>query len=96
MSKRAATAAEKRHLDRLAKLPCAVCGSYGDIELHHPRFAVGAGQRASHWLAIPLCIPCHRGPQGLHGDRSRWRLYKMDEPKALAETICAYVVENIR
>lgn len=44
-------------------------------------------QRASHWLTIPLCYACHQGPQGIHGDRSVWRLRKLDELDALADTI---------
>lgn len=80
------TAAAKRHMSAVAKLPCAVCGAYG-VHVHHPRFAAGMAQRASDFLTIPLCPECHEGQAGIHGDRSRWRLYKMDEPKALAQTI---------
>ena len=37
---------------------CCVCGDRAEI--HHPRFCVGMGQRASDWLAIPLCPRHHR------------------------------------
>lgn len=45
------------------------------------------GQRAGHGLVIPLCWDCHQGPQGIHGDRSAWRLRKMNELDALDNTI---------
>lgn len=44
-------------------------------------------QRASDWLAIPLCQDCHRGPRGIHGDRSALRQIKCDEPALLADVI---------
>lgn len=55
--------------------------------VHHPRFAVGGAQRASHWLTIALCYECHQGDGGIHGDRSAWRLRKMEESDALAVTL---------
>ena len=76
----------RAYMDWLARQPCVVCGDYG-VHLHHPRFAAGMGQRASDWLLLPLCPPCHTGSQGIHGDRSRWRLYQIDEPQALARVI---------
>jgi hypothetical protein len=45
------------------------------------------GQRASDWLAIPLCKACHQGDSGIHGDRALWRVYRLEEPDALARTI---------
>lgn len=81
------TAAEKRHMGRVAELPCSVCGMPGPSCVHHPRFAAGGGQRASHWLTIALCPDCHQGQHGIHGDRAAWKLRKMEEPDALAETL---------
>lgn len=85
--KRAANASEKLHMGRVAALPCSVCDAPGPSAVHHPRFAAGGGQRASHWLTIALCYECHQGQRGIHGDRSAWRLRKMEEPDALAVTI---------
>jgi hypothetical protein len=48
---------------------------------------MGMSQRAANWLVVPLCYGCHRGPKGLHGDRSMWKVMKMDEMDALAKTI---------
>jgi hypothetical protein len=36
----------KRHLARVASLPCALCGQR-PVEAHHPRFGQGMRQRAS-------------------------------------------------
>lgn len=85
------TLAAKRHLSRVAALGCAICRRLGmsDVpaEIHHPRFAAGMAQRSSDWLAIPACPACHRGPRGIHGDRSVLRQIKCDEPALLADVI---------
>lgn len=44
-------------------------------------------QRASDFLAIPACPEHHRGPRGIHGDRSVLRQIKADEPALLADVI---------
>jgi hypothetical protein len=80
------TKAERKHLDRLAQYPCVVCGAR-PVQIHHPRAWVGMGQRASHFMALPVWPECHQGDRGIHGDRSAWRLRKIDEPSALAKVI---------
>jgi hypothetical protein len=57
------------------------------VTLHHIREGQGAGQRASHWLVIPVCPECHQGPNGIHGDRSLLRIAKVSEVDLLARTI---------
>lgn len=83
--------AAKRHLSRVAELGCIACRLLGvegsPAEVHHPRFAAGAGQRASDFLAIPLCPEHHRGPRGVHGDKSILRQLRVDEPALLAFTL---------
>ncbi len=44
-------------------------------------------QRASDYLAIPLCPDCHQGKSGIHGDRTLLRIYKTTELDLLAKTI---------
>jgi hypothetical protein len=65
------TVAEKKHMNAVAELGCAVCRRMGyagtPAELHHPRAGTGAGRRASHMDVIPLCPEHHRGKTGLHG-----------------------------
>lgn len=92
MAKRRATVAEQRHLDRVALLPCALCYLMGEPQptptrVHHIREGQGASQRASHFLTVPLCDEHHQGPQGIHGDRTLWRIANIDELSALAWTI---------
>ena len=65
------TVAEKKHMNAVAELGCAVCRRMGyagtPAELHHPRAGTGARRRASHMDVIPLCPEHHRGKTGLHG-----------------------------
>lgn len=92
MSKRA-TAAEQRHMDRVAELGCILCKKIGaqqfsKTDLHHIREGQGMAQRASNWLVVPLCHDsCHQGPLGIHGDRTLLRIAKADELDLLAWTL---------
>ena len=81
------TAAERRHMGRVAALPCAVCGASPPSIVHHIREGQGMSQRASNWLAVPLCHADHVGPRGIHGDKSEMRMRKLDELDLLADTI---------
>lgn len=85
--RRNATLAEKRHMERVARLPCAVCGQPGPSMVHHIRAGQGMAQRANNFLTIPLCPEHHQGQTGIHGDRSAWRMRKLTELDALADTI---------
>lgn len=92
MVKRAATAAEKRHLARVASLGCVLCrqlciAQTTFTQVHHIREGQGTSQRASHWLTVPLCEFCHTGPTGVHGDRTLLRIAKLEELDLLALTI---------
>lgn len=46
-------------------------------------------QRASNWLAIPLCPEHHQGDSGLHGlgTKAFYGRYRLDELDLLALTI---------
>jgi len=87
MTKKSRTDKERRYLKRVKELNCGVCGASGPSDAHHPRFPVGAGQRSEDFLAIPLCKECHTGKNGIHGDRALWKVYRLDEPAVLAQTI---------
>lgn len=79
-NKKAQTAAEKRHVTRLAELPCVVCGAHG-VEVHEIK-------QGAWFLSCALCPDCHRGSvNGIHGQRRIWAVKKMDELDALSETI---------
>ena len=60
------TKEERAHLDRVASLPCAVCGRHG-VHVHHIRTGIGMGRRATHFQTIPLCPEHHQGNTGIHG-----------------------------
>lgn len=77
---------ESRYMGRVAQLPCFICGTT-PVEVHHVREGQGMAQRAANYLTVPLCPEHHRGKTGWHGDRSAWRLRKVDEMDALADTI---------
>ena len=80
------TAKERQYMDKVASLPCACCGAYG-VEVHHVREGQGMSQRASNFLTVPLCPDCHRGTNGIHGNKSYLRIKKLEELDLLAETI---------
>ena len=80
------TKAERDHMDKVASLPCAICGIHG-VHVHHLREGQGMSQRASNWLTIPLCPECHTGPNGIHGNKSLMRIQKIEEIDLLARTI---------
>lgn len=90
---RKATAAEKRHMDMIAAMPCVLCEMLGKpqtskTDVHHIREGQGVSQRASNFLVIPLCHgECHQGPLGIHGDKTLLRIAKVREPDLLAITI---------
>jgi hypothetical protein len=78
-NKPAQTADERAHVQRIAALPCVVCGAEG-VEVHEPEQGL--------WFAsMPLCPACHRGPEGWHGTRLRWKLRRVSELQAINETI---------
>jgi len=73
-------------MDKVAGLPCCLCGD-SPVQVHHIRAGQGGAQRASHFLTLPLCPGCHQGPQGVHGDKTMLRIMKKNELDLLAETI---------
>lgn len=73
------TTAECARIERVAALPCVVCGAEGQTEVHEP-------EQGMWFISLPLCTACHRGPEGWHGTRLRWSLRKMTELRAINET----------
>jgi len=80
------SAFEKRHLARVHELPCGICGAM-PVEAHHILEGRTPGRKSPAALAIPLCIDCHRGGNGIHGDKSMFRIYKKSELDVLADTL---------
>lgn len=89
------TAAERRHMGRVAQLACVVCvrlhGPHepGPVELHHPRRGAGAGRRSSHFDVLPLCVEHHRGRTGVHGLGTKGfaAVYGFDEADLLMDVM---------
>lgn len=88
-----ATPAEREHMGRVKRLACVLCRRLSftqesATEVHHVREDQGAAQRASNFLVAALCGErCHRGPNGIHGDRSLLRFAKCTELDLLAWTL---------
>ncbi len=74
------TASEREHVGKVKESGCAVCGAGGIVEAHEIK-------QGLWFTSIGLCPECHRGPMGIHGDKTLWRIYKMDEQDALNETL---------
>lgn len=74
------TPLEREWLALVKMQPCSVCYAPGPSEAHHIK-------QGEHMTCIALCTDCHRGTQGWHGDKTMWRIHKMDEIKALNVTI---------
>lgn len=73
--------AEKAHMGKLSGLGCIACHRQGTpgtpCEIHHVRAGnkTGMGLKSSHFDAIGLCPPHHRGTAGLsipsiHGSKN--------------------------
>jgi len=62
----------KRHMARVAELPCSVCHRF-PVHVHHSRDMelCGAAQKSSSWYTMPLCHECHRE---LHADKGKWEM----------------------
>lgn len=79
-NKKPMTKAERAHVDKVKESGCALCDAGGYVEAHEI-------EQGEWFTSIGLCTPCHRGPQGLHGDKTLWRIYKLTEIQALNETL---------
>lgn len=79
-NKKALSGAEREHVQKVKESGCALCGAAGFVEAHEI-------EQGLWFTSIGLCMECHRGAQGLHGDKTLWRIYKMSEIEALNETL---------
>lgn len=80
-NKKAMTASEKNHVEKIKALPCSVCDEGGESEAHEIK--------QGHWFtSVALCADCHRGSfAGLHGQKRAWILRNMEELDALNITL---------
>ena len=74
------TSGESEHMGKVKESGCAVCGAGPYVDAHHIK-------QGAHFTTIGLCKQCHTGPMGIHGDKTMWRIHKMEEIDALNETL---------
>lgn len=72
------------YMELVRMIPCVLCRLLGSrqttpTQAHHPRDGQGMSQRAGDFCTIGVCVDCHQGPHGIHGDRTRLRLAKVTE-----------------
>lgn len=65
----------RRHMHRVAQLPCVICKAPPPSECHHVFSGRYGQRRASDLETIPLCSRHHRhGPEAIHADKRGWEL----------------------
>jgi len=75
------TAKEREHIGRVKELACSVCGLEGPSDAHHIK-------QSLQYCVVALCKSCHQGNRmGWHGEKSAWKIAKMDELDALDVTL---------
>jgi len=86
-------AAEKRHEQRLMRMPCFGCGRFG-VSCHHTMLKFPAKRwRRDHRFQYPLCHDCHQGDNGIHGigNERKWLAsVGKTEAEAIAYLIAAW------
>lgn len=80
MRSKSISPAAAEHMARVKMLGCVVCGAGAPNEAHHVR-------QGCHFTTVALCADCHRGHNGWHGNKSMFRIHRMDELDALNETL---------
>jgi hypothetical protein len=75
------TAKERAYVGLVKELPCSVCDHPGPSDAHHSK-------QHRQYTVVALCKDCHQGSRnGWHGQRTMWKLKKMEEIDALNITI---------
>lgn len=96
---KAASALEKRHIARVAELPCLVCGRSATV--HHVTASIHGGRLTrSHMRVVPLCPthhqkvydPFHNDPQsvealGHRGFHAKFGIDLLAEAERLANVL---------
>jgi hypothetical protein len=72
---------ERAYVAEIKEQPCVVCDTSGPSDAHEI-------EQGLWYTSIPLCRSCHMDHfNGIHGQARIWRVRKMNELKALNETI---------
>lgn len=62
----------RRHMAKVAALPCVICGYPPPSQCHHCISGRYGQRKASDFETIPLCWSCHQGPHGIHANKRAW------------------------
>ena len=89
------SAAGKRHMHRVAQVPCVLCKRMGlgetPSEVHHIKYGSGASDRQSDFLTVAVCVRHHQVdyPESIHAlkEHGLYLRYKCSELDLLADTI---------
>ena len=77
--KKSKTKDEKNWLNKISNFGCVVCRKHYEIDdappanCHHIRQGMGAGQKNSHYMVLPLCWEHHQGQDGFHSAPKTWQ-----------------------
>ncbi len=77
------TAAEKRHLGKVAALGCIIDDCHNPANVHHIR----TQRIKNHFLTIPLCREHHQGAFSIHNCQRNFEKTFGSELHLLAQTI---------
>ena len=90
-NKKAMTAAEAAHVERVKLLPCSVCDEGGGEATPSEAHEIKQG---AWFTSCALCADCHRGGfNGLHGQARMWSVKKITELDALGITVARLMRE---
>jgi len=78
------TAAERRYMEKVSKLPCCACGYGPPSQVHHVRKIERAREAG---LTIPLCRVCHLGDFSIHKTPEQFEAVYGSQVLMLARTI---------
>jgi len=76
------SASAKRHMAKIARLPCAACNAIG-VHVHHIR----EERLKDDFLTTPLCPECHQGAFSIHMSKKQFESVYGSELQLLAKTI---------
>lgn len=85
----------KRHMAKVARVPCVLCARMGlgesPAEVHHLKFGSGASDRQSDFLTVALCTRHHKVeyPESVHAlkEHGLYLRYRCSELDLLADTL---------
>lgn len=80
---------DKKHLARVAKLPCCICREWNETVVPHHRTGAGMGRKDCDYNTMPLCYIHHTaGGLGVavHAGEETWEGIYGTQDSFIAET----------